>query len=1038
MGQYNPHAPYILGQEWVPIRNAHYQSDGVTERGYTFRIDHTTLPVSGAFYVTETPDRRIAQSCDVISVYPAGREALTGPIKSVKIRPSSIVVNNPGSIDITEGVQALYSPEDSRTIIFDADTGISSQLNVTFDTEQYAQILLNKRIVDVRLNYVLRSPNVGNSELLDWRIHNQSAFKGWSFPDVTEVFSTSEMGRISTLSITELNPGWDSTALFRTQRTVLPWRFQELNRFRSGEPAASALVVFMQNTAEVSFVLLEFLEMEVLYCEETRVLYGGFRTYDNNFVNFPQFVEELYNVGAIAARLYNPATFAQGNTLTPGDYTVTVYHRDMASKSIRQGTPEINAVRSYYELPHQRSVRVNQTMVLGDTFTKQTNADVLTHLTLHTATTIVTGVHAYGTSEGAPVYGSRTAIQEIEDNPSGGTGVQYPQVRFYARRLGSTTVPLTLTDVATGTSTVSISVADFDALPEIVDGWREVTLRFTTPPTFPVTADDVDWRWSATGELTGNQWQVMVASGPTGAWGPTPAAAATGPATYWAPFGSNVALTWQSPTISGAAQDTTSDAVLIFSQDPPTVTGFSVTQDAQELAVALECSTTPACIPTGIGYNALTWTPFGVCATFGEDDTGGWPDADTGQSFASSGGTIATDYSAENGQGIHTLGTVSVARNSTATTANPVLSLTTVKVDIASAQLATGDTISAGPGIGTDGNTMYHPRLQFITSGTLSMELVKRVAAVQTSLASATVGGYVPNQMWTVELIWRIGGYIEVRAWPAGTTRPNSPQITYIDTSITSFPAIIMRSVLGGGNTNVNPMILYDNIVATHAPLHDGSLEIQRRDAYDVDWQTIMLTHSPGCVISFNDLEARVGILTEYRMRTLNALDFAGAWVTGSGTIPSPGAYGVGNANSVLIFTTNADIDATLAYVMQWNGTPVEEFFFPEADTVTLQRMFDRDYIIATHPLERGGERFSRMILVNAAAISLPSLANFRELRDLAWTDYDYLCVRDELGNRWFATIIVPQAEIRGDRTKYLARVEVIEATDTPSPIDPE
>jgi hypothetical protein len=1035
MGQYNPHAPYILGQEWVPIRNAFYLPDGVVERGYTFKIDHTVTPVSGAFYVDEIPGHRIAQSCDFIAVYPAGRESLTGPIKSVKIRPTSVVVNNPGSIDITEGVQALFSPEDSRTIIFDADPSTTSQLNVTFDTEPYAQILLNKRIVDVRLNYVLKSSNVGNAEELAWSIHNQSAFKRWTFPGVTEVFDTGEIGRISTLSITELNPGWDSTALFRTQRTVLPWRFQELNRFRASEPAATALVVFMSNSATISFALLEFLEMEVLYCEETRVLYGGFRTYDSNFVNFPQFTEDLYNVGAIAARLYNPATFTQGATLTPGEYTVTIYHRDMSSRSIRQGTPKIHAVRQYYELPNQRPIHVRQTLIEGEAFSIEDAKDVVTHLTLHTASTIVTGVHAYGTSEGAPVYGSRTAIQEIEDNPSAGTGVQYPQVRFYARRFGFTTVPLTLVDVATGTNTVSISVSEFDALPEIVDGWREVNLRFATPPTFPVTGDDVDWRWQATGELTGNQWQVMVASGPSGSWQPNPTAASTGPATYWAPLGATVGLTWQSPTISGAAFDSISDAVLIFSQDPPTVTGFAVTVQEQDLDTAMRCDTTPECIPTGLSYQELSWNPLGICDDFDVESSDDWPDADSGQPWTHSGGNTATDYVVIDGRGQHILNTVNVVRNSFASV-DAGVSITESLVSIGVSQTATGDSIFAGAGIGTDSSNMYQARLQFRTTGNVHFEVVRRVAGAQTTIFTAVVvGTYAPGDLWKIRTLW-LGGTVYARTWPAYLEEPQYWQAIVADASLTTFNTVVMRSQTGAASTNVSPIVYWDDLTVTHAGLVDGSLEIQRRDEYDADWQTILLTTRPACISILGDYEARVGVLSEYRIRTLNALDFAGPWVTGSGTIPTPGVQGVGDANSVLIFTSNHSPDSSLAYVMQFNGAPVEEFLFPEADTVTLQRLFGRDYFVATRPDERGGERFSRAILVSAAAIALPSLANFNDLRDLAWADLDYICVRDELGNRWFATVVVPAGQVRGDRTKYLAQIEVIKMTDIASPVE--
>lgn len=1030
MGQYNPHAPYIIGQEWVPIRNAFYVPDGIVERGYTFTLNASTVPVSGAFYVEEIPDNHIASSCDMISVYPAGRETLSGPIKKVNIPASAVTVNNPGSIDISAGVAALANPEDGEDIIFEADPLVNSELWVSFNTSAFAQLLLGKRILDLRVRYQLSSPNVANSERFSIAIDDTSN-SSFQFPRAVELTSSSSVSKVASLSATEMNPFWDSTAIARGQRTILPWRFQELNRFRSG--ASPALVVSIGNQAVVSNVFLGFMDLEVIYCEETRVLYGGFKTYDTSISNTPTVLTEFYNVGAIATRLYNPVTFTQGNTLPSGSYVVTIYHRDMSSSSHRQGAPSLHALREYYQLEPQRGVHVNQTLRVDDEFTSNPT-DVLTQITLHTATQVVTGVHPYGTQYGAPIYGTRTAIQEIEDDP--GSSAQYPQVRFYARRYGNTTVPLTLVDTATGLNTVSISVADFDALTEIVDGWREVTLRFATPPTFPPTSDDVDWRWQASGELVGSQWQIMVASGPSGSWNPNPTAASTGPATYWSPQGGTVGLTWQSPTISGSAFDSTSDAVLIFSQDPPTVTGLGITIDEQQLDAATSCAVTPRCVPTGLDYVALTWNPLGVCDDFARGPLSGtWDGATTGQTWTLAGGVIASDYAVTDEQGRHNLGTVSVSRNSTITVGFP-LSLTNARVDVSVSEIATGDSIVAGPGIGINFDNMYQTRLQFLTSGTVVLEIIKRLGGAQASLGTVTLGGYLPNVAWTIETLWRIGGYVEARAWPSAGLRPESAQLFGFDRGISSFPSVILRSVLNAGNTNVNPVVMFDNLTSTTDQLRDGSLELQRRDPLD-DWQTVMMSTRPGCVISFNDYEARVGQLSEYRLRTLNALDFAGPWVTGSATVPTPGVTVGGSGNSVLIFTSNEDPSANLAYVIQHEGQAIETFSFPEVDTVSLQRLFGRDFFLAVRPLERGGERFSRVLLVNNAAISLPSLANFRQLRDLAWADLSYVCVRDELGNRWLATVIVPDAAVRGNRTIYLARIEVVEVTNTASQVDP-
>jgi hypothetical protein len=707
----------------------------------------------------------------------------------------------------------------------------------------------------------------------------------------------------------------------------------------------------------------------------------------------------------------------------------------MASKSIYQGTPKIHAVREYYQLPHQRVRWIRQSMTPGESFSLVEPDDVLTQITLHTATQIVTGVHPYGTSFGAPVYGSVNATQSIEDNPAAG---MYTQARYYARRYGNTTVPLTLATTG-GANTVSISVADFDALEEIVDGWREVNLTFPAPVAITPTAGTSDWRWSSPNELAGNQWQVMVASGPSGAWGPNANAAATGPATYWAPLGSSDALVWQSPSVSGVANDTTSDAVLIFSQDPPAVTGFALTIASQPLTVALQCSSPPRCVPTGLGYINATWTYGAVaCDSFNRVTTSGLGTPNFGPTWTVIEGPD-TDVFVDDDVAWLRLSGPGTARSAE-------LPVSVMDVDIVVENIA-WPVIPTASSPGT-ANPAQFLRARFANSlnfveaqlfrldtNVMSMRLASTLAGVET----AAPGGFVivPGATSTSTVSIRlqaIGSTLRMKVWLSDQIQPNAWSLSMTATTLAP-GSIRIRADVGANSTITFPVAAtFGSLTALKDPKYDGTyVEVQRRDTVDNEWMTVALSSGP-CVSAFTDYEARVGVLSEYRIRTLNALDFAGPWVTGSVTLPAPGVAGAGDANSVLIFTSNEQPDANLAYVMQFDGQPAETFSFPEADTVTLQRLFGRDFFMAIRPLERGGERFIRTILVNHAAITLPSLANFRGLRDLAWDDLDYVCVRDELGNRWFATVIVPDGVVRGDRTIYLAQIEVIEVTDTASP----
>lgn len=818
MGNYNPDASAIIGMEWVPIRQADYETDNITERGYSFQLDHTSPIVSGAFYVTEAPTGG-RDTAHLISVYPENTEDLTGPIKEVIIPVESFAVTGAGAAcDPTGVTECMTNFSDSKSLLFLG--GNSPEVGVSFDVSAYSQRLFGKRILNVELLYLADGTTDGLNQSNVDLIKLATPSGGISYGSFRKLTPGATISTTDRFYMSDLNPFWQPgvTNLYSPiQKRIYPWRYQELANLDGSATGTDRMVVRISSPLSSfasDFLAVYYMALKVTYCEERRVMYGGY------YVNANQTTDDQWfpDSGGAFVQLRD-TNFAIPSSTAAGRYVVTQTARSLTTE-VPSVTPTLRQVRELYPLTPQRGKVVNYNdLTLNEEFTSETT-DLLPQITLHTASAIVTSVHPYGTSVGVPVYGSVTAIQEIEDDPAG-SSKQYPQVRFYARRFGDTTVALRLIDVATGTFTASITVEEFDALPEIVDGWKEVNLRFASPPSFATAAGDVDWRWDAVGETAGNQWQILAADGPsfTGSH-------AIGPATYGTPAnGSAVALTWQSPAISGTAEDSTSDAVLIFSTDPASVTGFAVEVESQAVTgIGLNCDGLPPnCIPSAVYYHQLSWT----------------------------------------------------------------------------------------------------------------------------------------------------------------------------------------------------------------SPVVSGWVEIQRSDEVD-DWQQIALIPTVGFVTGFADYEARVGVQSDYRVRMLNALDFAGSWATASSTLTSPGVLVGGDGNSTLIFTSNSAPERSLAYTMAWQGRPIEQFIFAEADQVTFQRMFGRNFPVAFHPLEREGTSFSRTIVINAAAITLPSLADFRDIRDLAWDDIPNVCVRDEIGNRWFANVRVPNGDVSDNRTTYIAQIQVTEVSETP------
>jgi hypothetical protein len=887
MGVYNPHAPRILGQEFVPIRNegaTFSPSVNLVEQGHRFRLSQPRQVTDARFYVKELPPGYVGNQVYLATVYPTGLEDKTGPINSVVIPCNN--GSTSGSV-ITGGsslVQSLASPGDGYGLSA-APNGNSSPktLDMFFNTSAYAQLLTGKRILAVNFLYQLawdpsNATNAPASPNVDYTFDQSLSLETGTDPsNVINVPFCSRVdsagaalltlnppiGRLAAVTqiakreLGEVNHVWANPSVTQTS-IKMPWRYEELARFEAtaGANRYRMHIEFgaTNGTDWAGIYEIGYAALEVIYCEEQRVAYGGggfgFAT--------SRLLASEYNYGANVLQLRDPATLTVNPVLPAGEYTVAISSADIGdlngpltisdtSRPADSNTyPTLNSLRELYPLTSHIGVQVNVTNIPGEVFSSE-QIVTLPQVTLHASGGPLTEVHVYGQQAVGQVYGSNTVTQEILDSAAGGSA-SFPWVRFYARRFGTTTIPLTLTQTLTPANTISVTASQFDALDELVDGWKEVTLRFISVPVMGAGTTP-QFTWSATGELKGNRWEVLGATAPAvsgvpGNWlNLVPSPNQLSVATYGQPSaGSTVNMGWlpqYAPPVSAASDDATSDAVLLFAQDMPTVTGFSVASRTQTLTgIGLDCLDTPEFVPDGIGYNWISWTP----------------------------------------------------------------------------------TSSGIP-----------------------------------------VSGF-------------------------------------------------------------------------------GSYELQRMDTL-TDWQTIMTASSPA-TSGFADFEARIGISTSYRMRSVDVYDFPGPWSSTVTTItPSPGVSGtsITSDSQLLAFTTNARQDggSNLAYCLGWEGEVVEDFNFPEASGQAYQTMYNRDFVVAFRPLERGGTNFTRTLLIQAAAISPPTLEDFTSIRDMAWDDVPYICVRDEEGNRWFANVSVPAGKVVHFRSLYLASIAIVQVTETAAPVDP-
>jgi hypothetical protein len=603
-------------------------------------------------------------------------------------------------------------------------------------------------------------------------------------------------------------------------------------------------------------------------------------------------------------------------------------------------------------------------------------------------------------------------------------------------------------------SSVTITPDEFDALTtDIVDGWKRVDLRFTTPPSMGAAGlPESVWQWSAPGETAGNRWEVLANCAPAVTGTPVntvylsfvPTVEQLYESTYQPPSGSIAELTWVpqgmgSPYVTGSVQDDSSDAVLIFAQDMAPVTGFGVTVRSQAITgIGQNCGIDPCGIPTHILYNQLQWglpVNTGLASdSFTRNVSNGLGSADRGGAYTLSG--VATQYAVNGSQASITPSAVSVM--TLGTLANIGVNVDMTIVVSASGALTAGTTARASAvARHTDVNNYYSALVQTTadTNATI-LGFQKTVAGVETVLGTVAIPNTMNNSTQLKVRFLVQGTLLKAKAWSVYNPEPTYWQIETTDTSLTTGTGVGFAARSG---TLASNTLLFDNLSVGPTNYWFGYYELQRNDDI-TEWQTIMKATNPA-VTGFRDYEARVGMSSSYRIRSVDLYDFAGPWSsTVSVSTISPGVSGSCLSDAhVMIFTTNAVQSGirNLAYSNAWESEVEEPFGFPEATALQLQPMYDRNFFTAFHPLERGGEQFTRTLLVQAAAISPETLADFTSLRDMAWASVPYVCVRDEDGNRWFAAITVPSGMVRNRRRLYTADIGIVEVTATAAEVDP-
>lgn len=1067
MANYNPHTPDIVGQEWVPIIDAPYQPDITQERGYSFTVSKSTLfvppivPRFGRFVLDNVPSGVTTSQVPFMNLYRKGNERC-GPILTAIAECTDAVSGGPDGafFGALTGSQALRNPSDGSGYDFTSGSApINGTLDLAFSSADMPA--LAGRIYNVSLLYAatgqgLKQATSPYSMLISLRYRSTDFYYSTGALETGESFR-GDLNKLARISLGEINPNW-SNATFTGTNDRYPWTLPRLQLFSqaSGDPMR---IRFSWQAPDLDTDLkLEYAALQITYSPfENRIMYGGThmgidQAQTGTAPNYGFAGDDIRN--RVVLRTANSLVTGGTLALDPGEYTVTFNLADYGdanqpifninAAAATNTRPTLAASRELYEVPSVNGVEIDRAFDITDTITVE-DSHIIAGIGISVTGTagafggsdVYAGCHGYYSPQVGDAILIAVPSQDFRsDNKDG--ALPYPWLRFYARQTaGPIRSDTYLTaDMATGPGTVSISSADLNALPEIFDGWREVTLRFADGdvPTLDSDASTlrkISWSGDTIAINSGIAYQVLGAV----------SSLMFNNAKYQGTIGTNTAALFPLSSAVG-------DYAFLFSTDPPPVTGVAITTASTALTgIGTACGTTPQCILTSVSYNRVTWpltrNQTVITDTFDRTVANAWGTSSSGQPWTTSGGTAA-DYSVSgiSSWGIHN-------HTSTATPHTTIIGPATtrdfdVTVDfiMPSVNPATQPFLTSVVGRWVNSTTFYDFRLTWTTASGRDAELgVYNGSGLLIVSAMIPFVSISPNDRIRMRASAQ-GTTLSAKVWntTVGDAEPELWQVSGSDATITQGQVGVRSNIVSGSTATLPVQFRFDSFNAFPTSWNFGYYELQRSDD-DTPWQTIMRATSPS-VSGFSDYEARVGMRSDYRIRQVNVYDFPGSWSpVVSNTLPSPVTGTGAEGHELLIFTTNTNQThgQTLAYEEVWESNPTQELQYFEGDgMMQFQRMYRRNYQVGFHALERGGVRFERTLLVQNAAVPPPILENaFESLRDMAWDALPYICVRTGQGDRWYAAVEVPAGTISRTRRLQLVQVKITEASDEPVAVDP-
>ena len=222
---------------------------------------------------------------------------------------------------------------------------------------------------------------------------------------------------------------------------------------------------------------------------------------------------------------------------------------------------------------------------------------------------------------------------------------------------------------------------------------------------------------------------------------------------------------------------------------------------------------------------------------FGRTSTDTWSTTDSLQSWTNSGG-VAGDYDVLSGYGRHINQATSTGHHSVIAAPDADFDIV---CDITTAAASTGASQFAGViARYADANNLYEARVEFATSGAITLTIRERVASVETQLDTFTSWLTHTATSYVTVRFQGTGSSLKAKVWRQGQPEPDVWQCEATDSDLTSAGSMGVKSVRNAGNTNANAEFRFDNFEV----LNPQTLSVER------SFNGVVKSHSSGASVA--------------------------------------------------------------------------------------------------------------------------------------------------------------------------------------------